>query len=172
MSPGNGAHCVERAALEKGEQRASKGMPTNLLRKKATPVRPLGQQPRKGAPRRIVIRAGRVAIRADLLATPTADRIWAALPLHSTAETWGQAVHFETPIETGRERGARMLAKAGEICFWVEEDRVLIVFGPTPISRPGERRLPSPCNVWANAIDDVTLLNVVAAGEKVSVTAA
>jgi hypothetical protein len=147
-------------------------MPTNLPRKKAPLVRPHGRQAGQTARRRIVIKAGRVTIRAELLATPTADRIWAALPLHSTAETWGQAVHFETPVETGRERGARMLAQAGEICFWVEEDRVLIAFGPTPISRPGEKRLPSPCNVWANAIDDVTLLNVVAPGEKVSVTAA
>lgn len=148
-------------------------MPTNLLRKTAPPPRSAtAGEKSSGAPRRIVIRAGRVTVRAELLATPTADRIWAALPLHSTAETWGQALHFETPIETGRERGARTLAKAGDICFWVEEDRVLIVFGLTPISRPGEMRLPSPCNVWANALDDVTPLNRVAPGEKVSVTAA
>jgi hypothetical protein len=149
-------------------------MPTNLLRSRGAPSRPAKAGERAGAapPRRIVIRAGSVTVRAELLATPTADRIWAALPIHSTAETWGQAIHFETPVETGRERGARMLAKAGDICFWVEEDRVLVVFGPTPISRPGEMRLPSPCNVWANAIDDVTLLNRVAPGEKVSVTAA
>jgi hypothetical protein len=150
-------------------------MPTNLLRKKAPPARAANaDQPGKGkeAPRRILIKAGRVAIRAELTATPTADRIWAALPLYSTAETWGAAIHFETPVETGRERGARILAKAGDICFWVEEDRVLIAFGPTPISRPGEMRLPSPCNVWANALDDVTPLNRVAPGEKVSVTAA
>jgi hypothetical protein len=147
-------------------------MPTNLLRKKGPPARPASPQARKDGPRRILIKAGNVGIRAELLPTPTADRIWAALPLHSTVETWGSSLHFETPVETGRERGARMLAKAGEICFWVEQDRVMIVFGLTPISRPGEMRLPSPCNVWANALDDVSLLNVVAAGEKVSVTAA
>jgi hypothetical protein len=146
-------------------------MPTNLLRKTSPPARSVSGQKRGGL-RRILIKAGRVAIRAELLPTPTADRIWAALPLYSTAETWGQAIHFETPVETGRERGARMLARSGEICFWIEQDRVLIAFGATPISRPGEIRLPSPCNVWANALDDVTLLNDVAPGEKVSVTAA
>lgn len=148
-------------------------MPTNLLRKRPTPAPAPDQRRRaEGAPRRVLIKAGRIAIRAELLATPTADRIWAALPIVSTAETWGQAIHFETPIETGRERGARMLAKPGDVCFWVEDDRVLIAFGPTPISRPGEIRLPRPCNIWANALDDVTLLKDVTPGEKVSLTAA
>jgi hypothetical protein len=63
------------------------------------------------------------------------------------------------------------LADIGDIFFWVEDDRVLIPFGTTPISRPGEIRLPRPCNVWAKAIDDVAPLKVVAAGEKVSMTA-
>ena len=145
-------------------------MPTNLLRnKQPKPARPSAHV--VGLPRRVLIRAGRVAIRAELLATPTADRIWAALPLHSTAEVWGQSIHFETPIETGRERAARQLASPGDICFWVENDRVLIAFGPTPISRPGELRLPSPCNVWAKALDDVTPLKEVASGEKVAMTA-
>jgi hypothetical protein len=119
----------------------------------------------------VLIKAGRISIRAELLATPTADRIWAALPLYATAETWGRAIHFEVPVETGRDRTARLLADIGDIFFWVEDDRVLIPFGTTPISRPGEIRLPRPCNVWAKAIDDVAPLKVVAAGEKVSMTA-
>jgi hypothetical protein len=60
----------------------------------------------------------------------------------------------------------------GDICFWVEDDRVIIAFGPTPISRPGELRLPRPCNLWARAIDDVGVLKAVRPGERVSVTSA
>ncbi|WP_295558247.1 cyclophilin-like family protein [uncultured Hyphomicrobium sp.] len=146
-------------------------MPTNILRKRPKPERAPNGRPETAPPRHVLIRAGRVSVRAELYATPTADRIWAALPLHSTAETWGQAIHFETPIETGRDRSARLLGTLGDICFWTEDDRVLIAFGPTPISRPGEIRLPRPCNVWAKALDDVTLLKDVAPGEKVSVTA-
>jgi hypothetical protein len=122
--------------------------------------------------RRILITAGRIKIRAHLLDTATADRIWRALPLYSTAETWGQSLHFETPVESGRERNARTIAAAGDICFWVEDDRVIIAFGPTPISRPGELRLPRPCNLWARALDDVRVLKAVRPGEKVSVTPA
>lgn len=148
------------------------GMPTNILRKRAPKSAGSAGAHRSGPRRRVIIRAGNVAIRADLLETATADRIWAQLPLFSTAERWGSSVHFETPVETGRERGARMLAEAGDVCFWVEDDRIMIVFGPTPISKPGEMRLPRPCNVWAKAIDDVALLKDVVPGEKVSLTAA
>ncbi len=151
-------------------------MPTNLLRDRNRPAgsdtaqaRRLTKPPKD---RRIVITAGRVKVRAQLLDTPTADRVWRALPLHSTAEPWGQSIHFETPLETGRERNARQLAALGDIYFWVEDDRVIIVFGPTPISRPGELRLPRPCNLWARALDDVGVLKAVRPGEKVSVTSA
>jgi hypothetical protein len=149
-------------------------MPTEILRKRSSAVsakdgKPHGPAP--GQPRRIVIRAGRVTLHAELLDTPTAQRIWAALPLHSSAETWGQAVKFEVPIESGRERGARTLAAPGEVYYVAEDDRIIIAFGPTAISRPGEIRLPRPCNLWAKVIGDVSLLKSVTPGEKVSVSA-
>lgn len=148
-------------------------MPTNILRNRAAKVSARdARRPAAHGPRRVLIRAGRVAIRAELLDTLTADRIWAALPLYSTAETWGQSIHFETPVESGRERGARINCEPGDVCFWSEDDRVIIGFGPTPISRGAEIRLPRPCNVWAKTTDDVTLLKAVVPGEKVSVTAA
>ena len=148
-------------------------MPTNILRSRGNSIGAHRRNAtrRPAQKRRVLIKAGRVAIRAELLDTETADRIWTALPLFSTAETWGNSIHFETPVETGRERGARANSQAGEICFWTEDDRIIIGFGPTPISTAGEIRLPRPCNVWANAMDDVTLLKTVVPGEKVSVTA-
>lgn len=145
-------------------------MPTNILRSR--PKQPAPDRTATTGPRHVVITAGRISIRAALLATPTADRIWQALPIHSTAETWGECVHFETPVETGRDRTARLNAVAGDICFWSEDDRVIIGYGPTPISRPDEIRLPRPCNVFARALDDVTALAAVRPGEKVSVVRA
>lgn len=102
----------------------------------------------------------------------TADLIWRALPLHSTAETWGQSIHFEVPLKAGRDRSAKLNGVSGEIYFWVEDGRVLVPFGPTPISRPGECRLPSPANVWAYALDDVSALGRARPGGKVSLVAA
>jgi hypothetical protein len=149
-------------------------MPTNIMRRRADKVSAADTKPvaKAAAKRRVLIRAGRVSIHAELLDTATANRIWAALPLHSTAETWGQSINFEVPIESGRERGARLNAAPGELFYWSEEDRVVIAFGPTPISTKGEIRLPRPCNLWAKSADDVSLLKSVSPGEKISVTVA
>ena len=144
-------------------------MPTNILRSRSsTTPHTLRDGPARARERLIEIIAGRITVRARLLETLTAERIWAMLPLHSTTETWGESIHFETPAETGREADAQSTVTAGEICFWSEEDRVIVAFGPTPISGPAEIRLPMPCNVWAIALDDVTHLKTVTPGEKVS----
>lgn len=148
-------------------------MPTNILRKAADQRRPqaTGGKRITAGPRRAVLTAGKVSIRLELAETATADLVWGALPLHSTAETWGQAVHFETPLEAGRDRSAKINGVVGEIYFWIENDRIIVPFGPTPISRPGECRLPSPANVWARALDDVAALTGVRPGAKVSLIA-
>lgn len=142
--------------------------PTNVLRDGNRGPSP-AKRGRRAANREILIRAGSVAIRARLLATPTADRIWSTLPLYGTAETWGQLVHFETRAETGREPGATWTVKAGQIAYWAEQDRIVIGFGPTPISKAGEIRLQAPSSVWAIALDDVRALAAVTPGERVAV---
>ena len=147
-------------------------MPTNFMRPKDKPatrrkvadIRPV-QAARE---RTAVLKVSGVSLRLALLQTRTAEVIWAALPLFSIAETWGDCIHFDTPLKTGRERGARLNVDIGDVCFWTEDERVMIAWGPTPISRPGEVRLMRPCNIWARAIDDPAALTVVTPGEKVS----
>jgi uncharacterized protein len=119
--------------------------------------------------REIVIRAGSIAIRARLLDTPTADRIWNALPISASAKTWGQEIYFPAPVAQCCEPGARDVVSKGEIAFWPDGDAIAIAFGPTPISKRGELRLASLCNVWALAIDDVEQLKRVYAGESITV---
>jgi len=123
--------------------------------------------------REVVISAGSVSVRARLLDTPTAARIWAALPIHASAQTWGAEVYFHTEVTSGPEPNARDLIKPGEIAFWPDGDAIAIGFGPTPISRTKcEIRFVSPCNVWAEAIDDVKQFKRVHAGETISVVPA
>lgn len=145
-------------------------MPTDILRarSKASSARAPRSAVRQPDERIIVLRAGRASIRARLAATATADLIWAALPVFSTAEFWGEAIHFEIPVFCGRDRTARLQGRAGDLCFWCQERRVIVAFGPTPISRPDEIRMPSPVNVFALAIDDIRGLRGVRVGEKVS----
>lgn len=120
--------------------------------------------------RKVVIRAGEVAIRAKLLNTPTAERIWAALPIRSSARTWGEEVYFDAPVTLDAEPDARVVVQAGDIAFWPEGDAIAIGFGPTPLSRTrDEIRLAGKCNVWAEALDDVRQLKAVHAGADVSI---
>lgn len=122
--------------------------------------------------RHILIRSGDVAIRARLLATPTADRIWDALPISGSVQTWGKEVYFRTPVSHDLEPDARIVVSKGEIVFWPDGDAIAIGFGATPIAKRGEIRFTSKCNVWAVAIDDVDQLKGVYPGEQISVVEA
>jgi len=119
-------------------------MPTHILRNRKPAPEP-GKVPRTGRsrhgaahamPARVAIfRIGPVDLRVELAPSHTAERFWAMLPLYSKAEPWGQVIHFEIPVEIGRDRSARLNARPGEIYLWAEEDRILLPFGPSPISR-------------------------------------
>ena len=119
--------------------------------------------------REIVIQSGAVAVRARLLDTPTADVVWRALPLYSTAEIWGKEVHFEVPLEAYLEADARQLVSAGEIAFSPDGDAISIAYGKTPTSRGKQIRLATPSNVFAIAYDDVAAFAAVAPGAEISV---
>ena len=95
---------------------------------------------------RILIDFGVTVLEAELFDTPTARAIAAALPVSSRALTWGEEVYFEIPVSAAREE-ARAVVTPGEIAYWPEGAAIAIGYGRTPISRAGETRLASPCNV-------------------------
>lgn len=67
---------------------------------------------------------------ATLEETPTSKALAGALPLMSTARTWGDEVYFDTTVSPALEAGARQVVEPGT------------VLGPVRPILPGSRVSP------------------------------
>ncbi|MGW1609250.1 cyclophilin-like fold protein [Streptomyces sp. NPDC002285] len=106
---------------------------------------------------------------ATLDDTPTTQAFTKALPLASTARTWGEEVYFDTGVAVPRETDAQQVVEPGTVAFWTDGDALALPYGPTPISRGDECRLASPCNVLGRIDGDPRLLATVRDGDPVRV---
>lgn len=113
------------------------------------------------------------AASATLEDTPTARALVAALPVKSSASTWGEEVYFEVPVEAKLEADARQIVEPGAVCFWTEGGALALPFGRTPLSKDAKDARPklvSRCNVLGKIEGDARALASVRAGDPITVS--
>ena len=118
---------------------------------------------------RIRIAADGVSLLAELNQSPTARIIWDALPFEGTANTWGDEVYFEIPVEAELEPDARAEVEVGELGYWPVGRALCIFFGPTPASTDDRPRAYSPVNVVGRVVGDATAARGIRDGMRVRV---
>ena len=118
---------------------------------------------------RIRIAWSRGEVTAYLRETASVNQLVAALPCSASAQTWGDEVYFELPLEVRLEPDALQVVDPGAVCYWVEGGALALPFGPTPASRGDECRLVTRCNVLGKIEGDPRRLKSVKAGDAIRV---
>jgi len=119
--------------------------------------------------RKIKIKAGNVETEALLNDSPTAQKIWAALPIEAEANTWGDEIYFAIPVKAPLEKTARELVQVGDLGYWPTGNAFCIFFGPTPMSRGEEVRPASAVNVIGKVAGDAKVFKKVPSGAKIRI---
>jgi hypothetical protein len=117
----------------------------------------------------ITITVGHVSLVGTLNDSPTAARIWDALPITGTARTWGEEIYFDIPLAAPLEPDARAEVEVGELAYWPMGCAFCIFFGPTPASIDHRPKAYSPVNVVGRVVGDATQLRAVQDGAPVTV---
>lgn len=118
---------------------------------------------------RIRIAWPRGAVTASLDDTPSTRALVAALPLRAKAQTWGEEIYFEIPVEAALERDAKQVVAPGTVCFWVEGTSLALPWGRTPLSEGDQPKLVTRCNVLGKIEGDARPLSAVRSGDPMTV---
>ena len=119
---------------------------------------------------KINISVGNVSLEAQMLDTPTANKIFEALPFEGTANVWGDEIYFDIPLSLEQEPDARAEVEVGDLAYWPAGPAFCIFFGPTPVSTGDQPRAYSPVNVFGRVSGDTAKFKSVSAGAAIKVT--
>jgi hypothetical protein len=119
--------------------------------------------------KKITIKAGKVETAGFLNESPTAEKIWGALPLEARANIWGDEIYFEIPVKSSLEEGAREVVERGDLGYWPPGSAFCIFFGPTPVSQGKEIRAASAVNLIGRVLGDAARFKGVPPGAKVRI---
>jgi len=108
--------------------------------------------------KQIRIILGDLVLDAHLNDGPTARKVWEALPIETSFNTWGDEIYFSIPVEAELEKDAQEVVESGDLGYWPSGNALCIFFGLTPISTEGEIRPASAVNMIGKITGDATRL--------------
>jgi len=115
---------------------------------------------------KIMITVEDLKMYAELNNNETAKKIWEALPIEGSVNTWGDEIYFSIPVKVGLEN-AKAVVLEGDLGYWPPGNAFCIFFGPTPASEGEEIRPASPVNVFGKIIGDPQVFKKVRSGAKI-----
>lgn len=108
--------------------------------------------------RRTRISVGGISLEAELKNNKTADAIYAALPIETTFNTWGEEFYFKIPGVKDYRETATTQVKVGDVAFWGPGEVLAIFFGRTPMSTGPDPAPADRVNVIGRILGDATKL--------------
>lgn len=122
--------------------------------------------------RRVTITAGDVTFTGELNESSTAGKVWAALPIQGSVNTWGDEIYFRTAVSDQEASDSTDVFELGAVAYWPPGKALCIFFGPTPASSGQEPRMASPGNLVGRIQGDLDRLRKVKPGTPISVAKA
>lgn len=116
--------------------------------------------------KKITITVNDVKMSAELNDSNTAQKIWEALPIEGSVNTWGDEIYFSISVNVGLEN-AKAVVSEGDLGYWPPGNAFCIFFGLTPASQGDEIRPASPVNIFGKIIGDSKVFKKVSSGAKI-----
>jgi len=116
--------------------------------------------------KKITIKTEDLKVDAGLNDSNTAQKIWEALPIEGSVNTWGDEIYFSIPVDVGLEN-AKAVVSEGDLGYWSPGNAFCIFFGLTPASQGDEIRPASPVNIFGKIIGDSKVFKKASSGAKI-----
>ena len=112
-------------------------------------------------PNKIRITVGSVQLDAELKPTKTAQEVYAALPVESPVNTWGEEFYCKLAGVKDYRETATNHVKVGDVAFWGAGQVLAIFFGRTPMSM-GQDPVPADrVNIIGHILGDASAFRCV-----------
>jgi len=115
---------------------------------------------------KITITVEDIKMSAELNDSKTAQKIWDALPIEGSVNTWGDEIYFSIPVNVELEN-AKAVVSEGDLGYWPPGNAFCIFFGLTPASQGDEIRPASAVNVFGKIIGDPKVFKKASSGAKI-----